>query len=303
MKNMDNETGVSKRFADQGKIEAQNVKFKEGELEALEALTNRVENLEAEVIEDRNAFMRQVSAYGGVAALLISIGVGLVTLADRFHFDRLRTIESQKSELDDIVGRLTEINWSLLEIANSPNADTVIDFQHLSNGEKAALIERASVLVKDLDEEITFAVATVLAFESLNFSDYVNAGRYSEIAIQTAPSEGFRIGAVVDLAGTYLAPGTRSDLSYARELFRNAITSANAMPAGTGINTSLSAYMDWAAGEAMFGECSVAQGLVVEASELMNGLLNETALKSLFFDTLTRRLVQSGSTHCVLEPS
>ena len=65
-----------------------------------DALTDRVELLESELVNERNSFLRKLAGYGGLAALLISIGVGAVTLIDRFHFDRLQAIEAQEAELN-----------------------------------------------------------------------------------------------------------------------------------------------------------------------------------------------------------
>jgi hypothetical protein len=250
---------------------------------AVVGLAERVAVVESKVEAEERSWVRRSSLLGSLLALLISILSGGYNIYDNAVVRPSQAEDDALGELRQIVGRLSEINWKLIEQwSGDPQRARMV--QMTANGEKVSLLDRADQIVAALGPRIGLSEYLTLAYEHLGFGDNATALRYANAAIAVAASPGLRAEAYRYKARALFAPGDTQDLDKAREAYREGLKAASGGTMSAS-NAAATIYVDWLINEAAFGDCARLAPLLDEI---------EQGLKSLSISAEAPALLQMG---------
>jgi hypothetical protein len=238
---------------------------------AVVGLAERVAVVESKVAAEERSWMRRSSLVGSMLALLISILSGGYSIYDNAVVRPSKAQEESLGELRQIVSRLSEINWKLIEQwSGDPQRARLV--QMAANGEKVSLLDRADQIVAAMGPRIGLSEYLTLAYEHLGFGDNLTALRYANAAIGVAATPGLKAEAYRYKARALFMPGPTQDLEKGREAFREGLEAASGGGTMSASNAAATIYVDWLYNEASFGDCARLAPLLDEIEQALTSL-------------------------------
>lgn len=234
---------------------------------AHESIETRLSQVERRINSDERSASKKISVYGALVALLISILTGSFTLYDNLFLRPSKQLDEAKSEIREVVGRITQLNWRLAELDLAGDDQKTYVISRIANGEKLSLLGRADVLIEQNPDIASVSELMVLAAEHLNFGNSREALRYANLAEHSAPPGLLRAEALRYRARALAAPGSQQDLTLGRSVFRRAIEEAGGIQSPLSASVLVNAYGDWIYFELLSGLCDAANDLQTKLLE------------------------------------
>jgi hypothetical protein len=235
------------------------------------ALAERIAILESKVAAEERSWTRRSTVIGSVLALLISILSGGYSIYDNAVVRPSKAQEESLGELRQIVGRLSEINWKLIEQSGGdPQRARMV--QMTASGEKVSLLDRADQIVAAMGPRIGLSEYLTLAYEHLSFGDNATALRYANAAIAVAATPGLKSEAYRYKARALFLPGATQNLEEGRAAFAAGLKVASGGGTLSANNAAATLYVDWLINEAWFGDCARLPPLLEDITRNMTAL-------------------------------
>jgi hypothetical protein len=232
------------------------------------AMGERIAVLESKVAAEERSWARRSTMLGSALALLISILSGGYNIYDNAVLRPSQEQEQALGELRQIVARLSEINWKLIDQSDGdPQRVRVV--QMTASGEKVSLLDRADQIIAARGGLVGVSEYLTLAAEHLNFGNNDKAVRYAEAAIASAAGPGMRAEAFRYKARALFAPGETQDLAKARAAFTDGLRTIGGSGTLSSLNLVATLYNDWLVNEAYFGDCARLQPLYLEMQKAL----------------------------------
>jgi hypothetical protein len=235
------------------------------------ALAERIAIVEAKVTAQERSWMRRSTVLGSALALFISILSGGYNIYDNAVLRPSQAQDNALGELRQIVGRLGEINWKLIEQSGG-DPQRVRLVQMTASGEKVSLLDRADQIVAALGPRVGLSEYLTLAYEHLGFGDNATARRYANAAIAVAATPGLKSEAYRYKARALFSPGATQDLEAGRAAFAEGLKVASGGGTLSANNAAATLYVDWLINEAWFGDCARLPQLLEDITTNMTAL-------------------------------
>lgn len=230
-------------------------------------LRRRVDELEVRAEEKTRPWYKQFSTWVSVAALLLSIVTGILSL----RFQSTTDIRAKKTELREIVMGLLDLNAEAQKTLKDGGAR---DYGDLS--QKAfVLLQEAQFSLEQLPpRDVLPSELVVLGMASLQNGEQSRGLEYLQTAIGISRTSRDKIGIRSTIAAFYMSPGTEQNIAEADRLYKEAVgcqTPAVNCPEPKDyfeLGAIAQAYMMWGMGEERNGSMSDGKAKLAYAQAL-----------------------------------
>ncbi len=251
-------------------------------------LQARLRKVEGKVELEEKSVVKKVSLYGALIALLVSILTGGFNVYEKVIQAPSRQYLENRAELRGIVGRITQINWRLAELGFESDPRKAQNVARIANGEKLALLERATDMVKSDAELASTSNLMVLATEHLNFGNTQDSLSFANQAVLKAESLLLKSESLRHKARAISSMSTDDSLEDARQIYELAVTEAMRSSTIAANSVIANIYGDWALMEMWSGECGLAD---MRLSDL-KGILQKRSAPLVEYQTVAANLEQ-----------
>ncbi len=212
----------------------------------------------------RNFFSKWMPLF----AFVVSIVVGIVTIADQTIVAQSERKFSDLDKLDDIVIEIGRANATAVALMTGHNN---LSAARQMNSIKFPLVASAMNIIERRREAVTADVLLVLAGELIQIQNYEVAHDYATLARKLAQIEDTRIEATRIMAVTAMGKCGKYDCQEAHELFKTALESAKRVDNHNRFWLISNSLRDWAIQAIFFAKCD-------EASEILGRFASEIPL-------------------------
>lgn len=209
--------------------------------------------------EKRSVHIR-ISKWAGVAALLISVVVGGLTVYDRIFLDPKQRQDQDLAQLRDIITQIGRTNLDIASRASTMKIDFAdVYYSQINNGIKLPLMLSAVEIIEKHHAHVPiFAFMAIMP--ELSYAQYHDrAISLGKTARKRVREEDINVAVFSELtrlmANAYMGKGSDEDKENARKLYLESINKAETLDGTVKPWVTANAIRDWSGSEAMHGNC------------------------------------------------
>ena len=221
----------------------------------LEKLTEKFEG------KDKSTF-KKISEWAGLIALIVAISGGGFTVYDKLFIDPNKGRDLALSQLQGIVGDLTNTNAELLQLSQQLPPDQFALIASIKNGVKLTLARRAATIIEDLGGEVDAATMLVISSEFQQFEKLDESRRLAQMALTAADNDFIRAESKRYIADATFLLGGQDNISQARATYEEGLALARKMPGLQGFSIVGNIYRDWMIAESLGDNCDRTEKLL-----------------------------------------
>ena len=223
-------------------------------------IESELDGIQDYIDREKRSVQIRISKWAGVAALLISIVVGGLTVHDSIFVDPKQRQAQDLEQLRDIITQIGRANLDIASRASSMEADSAgVNYDQIGNGIKLPLMLNAvEIIEKHLEHVPIFAFMAIIP-ELFQAQYYDRAILLGEIARKRVREEKINDAVFSELtrqiATVYMGKGGDEDKENARKYYLESIKRAETLEDINKPWIIANTIRDWSNSEAMHGNC------------------------------------------------
>lgn len=223
-------------------------------------IESEIDGIQDYIDREKRSVQIRISKWAGVAALLISIVVGGLTVHNSIFVDPKQRQAQDLAQLRDIITQIGRANLDIASRVSTMKFDFAdVNYSQISNGIKLPLTLNAVEIIEKYPEHVPiFAFMAIMP--ELSYAQYhARAISLGEIARKRIQEEKINIAVFSELtrlmANAYMGRGSDEDKEKARRLYLESIDEAENLEGTIKHWITANTIRDWSGSEAIYGNC------------------------------------------------